>query len=137
MNPVTPLPNEWCKKVIRILKLGNPNNIRWSKRALQDWSMYGLEYEAYSYLIRQLEKRDIWGKSNPDMDPLPGPPADIHSTYEFLCPHPLNPKSNVYAKIALYKDEITIDVFSLHQDHTGKLGAEIEEAKAKREEAEQ
>ncbi len=54
MNPVEPLPPDWCESVIHILKKDPPNQIRWSLRARQDWQQFGMPYDAFSRLAKTL-----------------------------------------------------------------------------------
>ena len=133
MNPVEPLPQTWCESVIRILKKGGPTQIRWSLRARQDWQQFGMPYEAISQLIKTLLQPGIWGERVIGMNPLPNPPKNAGSqvVYGFLCPHPLGGMKPLYAKIGLFADKITIDLFSLHIDLSGDLAKRIAKAQNK------
>ena len=134
MNPVEPLPQAWCEAVIRILKIDAHNQIRCSFRARQDWQLLGMTYEAYSLLIKTLQQTGIWGERVIGMNPLPNAPKNAGSqvVFGFLCQHPLGAHKPLYAKIGLFSDKITIDLFSLHIDLTGDLTKRIANAQNKR-----
>jgi hypothetical protein len=127
MNPVEPLPQDWCESVIRILHKGAPTQIRWSLRARQDWQQFGMPYDAFSQLAKTLQQPGIWGERVTAMIPLPNMPKNAGSqgVYGFLCPHPLGVPKPLYAKIGLFEDKVTIDLFSLHIDLTGDLAKRI------------
>lgn len=130
MNPVEPLPQDWCESVIRILNKGAPTQIRWSLRARQDWQQFGMPYDAFSRLAKTLQQPGIWGERVIGMIPQPNPPKNAGSQviYGFLSPHPLGGPKPLYAKIGLFADKITIDLFSLHIDLTGDLARRIAQA---------
>lgn len=77
MNPVEPLPQDWCESVIRILEKGSVSHIRWTIRAQMDWSPFGIPYQASSFLVRALRQPGLWGESIAGMMPLPGAPKGI------------------------------------------------------------
>ncbi len=127
MKAVEPLPRAWVSAVVRILQTRQSGSIRWSFRAQQDWQQFGLTYQAFDLLIDTLQKPDILGEKIVGMSPLPGPPAGSgnQTVYAFLCPHPLGGPKPLYAKIGLFADHITIDLFSLHVDLSGDLEKRI------------
>jgi len=131
---IGPLPPEWCQSVIRILRKGNSPSLRWSFRARQDWQQMGMPPEAHALLIRTLQQPGIWGEQIFGMHPLPNPPpkAGTQTVYAFLCVHPLGFPTPLYAKIGLFADEVTIDLFSLHIDLTDKLAERTAKAQKKR-----
>ncbi len=131
---IGPLPPEWCKAVIRILRNGDPERVRWTFTAKQEWQQFGLTFEAYKLLVNTLQHPGIWGEQIFGMHPLPNPPpkAGTHTVYAFLCPHPLGVPTPLYAKIGLFEDRVTIDLFSLHIDRTEKLAERIAKAQKKR-----
>lgn len=130
MNPVEPLPQDWCESVIRILNNSAPTQIRWSLRARQDWQQFGMPYDAFSRLAKTLQQPGIWGERVIGMIPQPNPPKNAGNqvVYGFLSPHPLGSPKPLYAKIGLFADKITIDLFSLHIDLTGDLARRIAQA---------
>lgn len=134
MNPVEPLPQDWCESVIRILNKGAPAQIRWSLRAKQDWQQFGMTHDAFTRLVKTLRQPGIWGELVVGMTPLPAAPKNAGSqvVYGFLCPHPLGIPKPLYAKIGLFEDKVTIDLFSLHIDLTGDLAKRIAQAQKKR-----
>ncbi len=135
MNPVEPLPPEWCEAVIRILSESSDTCIRWSFRARQDWQQFGMKHQAFELLIQTLRQREMWGERVTGMTPLSAPPpgAGGQTVYGFLCQHPLGVPTPLYAKIGLFDDHLTIDLFSLHIDLSGVLEKRIAAArKAKR-----
>ena len=134
MNPVEPLPQDWCESVIRILRKGAPAQIRWSLRARQDWQLFGMPHDAFARLVQTLQQPGIRGERVSGMIPLPNPPKNSGAqvVYGFLCPHPLGLPKPLYAKIGLFDDKVTIDLFSLHIDLTGDLVKRIAHAQNKR-----
>ena len=134
MNPVEPLPQDWCEAVIRILNKGAPAQIRWSTRARQDWQMFGMPHDAFTRLVKTLQQPGIWGERVTGMIPLPSPLKNAANqvVYGFLCPHPLGMPKPLYAKIGLFDDKVTIDLFSLHIDLSGELAKRIAHAQKKR-----
>jgi hypothetical protein len=52
--------------------------------------------------------------------------------WAFLCPHPLGSHVPVYAKIGLHDDQLNIELFSLHIDHSGDLKEKINNYRAKK-----
>jgi len=134
MNLVEPIPAAWCDEVVRALSKGTTPNVRWSFRAQQDWQQFGLPYQAHELLIRTLRQPGIWGERVTTMIPLPNPPkgAGSQAVYGFLCPHPLGGQKPLYAKIGLFANEVTLDIFSLHIDLSGELTRRIAQAQKKR-----
>lgn len=134
MSVVEPIPEPWCESVIRVLQRGPSPRIRWSFRALQDWQQFGMTHEACERLVITLRQPGLWGERITGMTPLPDPPrnAGTQVIYGFLCPHPLNLPTPLYAKIGLFDDNITIDLFSLHIDLTGDLSSRISKAQSKK-----
>jgi hypothetical protein len=134
MNPVEPLPQDWCESVIRILRKGSSAHIRWTLRAQMDWSPFGLPYQACEFLVRALGRSGLWGERITGMLPLPGAPKSRKppTVFAFLCNHPLALVTPLYAKIGLHDDHLSIDLFSLHIDLTGDLSKRIARAQTKR-----
>jgi hypothetical protein len=134
MSGIEPLPPEWISAVLRILRNGQAAHIRWSFRAQQDWQQFGLTHQAFQHLIETLRQADVWGERISGMAPLPGLPAGAGQqlVYAFLCPHPLGAAKPLYAKIGLFDDHLTIDLFSLHVDLSGELEKRIARARKKR-----
>ena len=132
MNPVEPLPDAWRAGVIAILRKGSPVAVRWSLRARQDWQQFGLGHQAFELVIRTLGQPGIWGERVLGMTPLPCAPSSSGAqvVYGFLCAHPLGGPKPLYAKIGMFDDRVTLDLFSLHIDLTGDLAQRI--AKAQR-----
>ena len=85
-----------------------------------DWDQYGFKYEAYELLIRTLSG-PIVGQDNSAVM------VGAEETWAFLCQHPLNPQTTLYAKIGLKKGHISILIFSMHTDlEHGKLEKAIQ-----------
>lgn len=125
MNPIEPIPPDWCESVVRILSKGSHPSIRWSIRATMDWQQFGLPYEALALIVKTLRQPGVLGERITGMQPLPGGPKLPQAVYAFLCPHPLGVPKPLYAKIGLFDDKITIDLFSLHIDLSGDLERRI------------
>jgi hypothetical protein len=121
MNPIEPLPADWCESVVRILSKGSHPSVRWSFRATTDWQQFGLPYEALALIVKTLRQPGILGERIDGMQPLPGGPKVPQTVFAFLCPHPLGVPKPLYAKIGLFDDKVTIDLFSLHIDLSGVL----------------
>lgn len=134
MNPVEPLPQAWCDAVVRILSKGSSASVRWSFRAQQDWQQFGLPFQAHDLLMKTLRQPGIWGERVIGMAPLPNPPkgAGSQAVYGFLCPHPLGGPKPLYAKVGLFANRVTLDLFSLHIDLSGELSRRIALAQKKR-----
>ena len=134
MNPVEPLPQDWCESVIRILRKSAPAQIRWTLRAQMDWSQFGLPYQAHDLLVRTLSQPGLWGERITGMHALPSPPKGQKPpiVFAFLCPHPLGISTLLYAKIGLHDGLLSIDIFSLHIDLSGELAKRIAHAQKKR-----
>jgi hypothetical protein len=96
--------------------------------------MFGMPHDAFSRLVRTLQQPGIWGERIIGMVPLPKPPKNAGNqvVYGFLCPHPLGMPKPLYAKIGLFDDKVTIDLFSLHIDLSGGLAKRIALAQKKR-----
>jgi hypothetical protein len=133
MNPVEPLPRDWCESVIRILRKGDPVHIRWTLRAQMDWSQFGLPFQACELLLRILGNPGLWGERITGMLSLPGAPKGRKppTVFAFLCDHPLGLATPLYAKIGLHDDHLSIDLFSLHIDLSGDLASRIARARKK------
>lgn len=134
MSNIEPLPGPWCEAVIRILSKGGPAQIRWTVRAQRDWQQFGMTQSAYALLATTLRHPGIWGERVPGM--VPAVPSrhitDLPVVYGFLCPHPLGSPKPLYAKLGLYNDQITLDLFSLHIDLTGALAERIAKAQKRK-----
>ena len=113
-----PIPEQWRRDVIAILRTGDPNNIEWTFRARSDWSIFGLTHQAYEHLIQTLSTPALLGREVLFMD-------EQAEVWEFLCRHPFGVETPLYAKIGLKADRIRIKIFSTHIDHSGKLLAAI------------
>lgn len=133
MSKASLLPDPWRESVIGILANGTSPNVTWTRRALQDWQMFGLPQDAHKLLIRTLSQPIVWGEEVHGMTPLPGriPPPAIE-THAFLCPHPLGVPTPLYAKIGLHGTRVSLDLFSLHIDLSGELARKIAAAKRKK-----
>lgn len=130
MSSVAPIPTDWCDAVIKILKRGDHSECRWYPRARQDWIQFGMTHDAYQLLIQTLNQREVWGEQIHMTFQLPNPPkGEEQSTYAFLCKHPFNPNTPLYAKVGLYDGQVCLDIFSLHIDLTTKLIKKIAAAK--------
>jgi len=96
--------------------------------------MFGMPHDAFTRLVKTLQQPGIWGERVTGMIPLPNPlkNAASQAVYGFLCPHPLGMPKPLYAKIGLFDDKVTIDLFSLHIDLSGDLAKRIALAQKKR-----
>lgn len=113
MNPVEPLPQDWCESVIRILEKGSASHIRWTVRAQMDWSPFGLPYQARGFLARSLRQPAIWGENISGMMPLPGAPKGMKKTIMKTKQVPFDiyiPASEHRAAVKV--DTILIDVYT-------------------------
>lgn len=99
-----PIPRPWCTKVVEILRTSDPQAIEWTLRARQDWSFFGLEYEAYDALIATL--------SNPNLVGNPKDMRGAETSYEFYF---LFDGRQLFAKLGLKTGHIRIMIFSLHR----------------------
>jgi hypothetical protein len=99
-----------------------------------DWSQFGLPYQACGFLVGALQRPGVWGESIAGMMPLPGAPkgAKPPRVFALLCQHPLGLYKPLYAKIGLYDDHLSIDLFSLHIDLMGDLEKRIAQAQKNR-----
>ena len=86
-----------------------------------------MPYDAFSRLGKTLRQPGIWGERVIGMIPQPNPPKNAGNqvVYGFLSPHPLGGPKPLSAKIGLFADKITIDLFSLHIDLTGAFARRI------------
>jgi len=107
---IAPIPKSWIRDVISTLRSCDSKRIEWTLRADQDWGQFGMKYEGYELLIRTLSIPYIIGSD--ESSAMMG----AKETWAFLCPHPLNPNTKLYAKIGLKEGNVTIKIFSLHVD---------------------
>jgi hypothetical protein len=93
-----------------------------------------VSHDAFIRLVETLRQPGIWGERVTGMIPLPAAPKNAGSqvVYGFLCSHPLGVPKPLYAKIGLFEDKVTIDLFSLHIDLSGDLAKRIAQAQKKR-----
>ena len=111
---IAPIPNRWKTPVIAALKSYSGDRIEWKLRPRQDWQQFGQTHEAYELLLNTLDSGQIIGQDNS----LSMQGAE--ETWAFLCPHPLNPQTTLYAKIVLKEEHVSILIFSLHTDLEGQ-----------------
>ena len=118
---VEPIPQEWLDAVIPLLRAGDPASIEWSGRSQRDLSAVGLafKFEAYEKCLAVLQTTGVLGEQISGMIDL----RDKSSceTWAFLCPHPLEIPTPVYAKIGLHQGRLKIVFVSFHEDLSGKL----------------
>ncbi|MCH8539803.1 MAG: hypothetical protein LAT58_03425 [Opitutales bacterium] len=115
---VEPIPLSWIKRVVSILKEGHPGKIEWTIKAETDWQIFGLEQEAYPFLIEHLTEPNVIGQKVVGMlDKKDHTPTDC---WAFLCRHPWGSPNPIYAKIGLHHEKIRINLFSLHVDDGSK-----------------
>jgi hypothetical protein len=113
-GPVQLIPELWKNEVVKILNTGNNTLIEWTFRAQQDWQQFGLPYQAHASLAVRLKAADSLGRQVFGM-------AGAAEVWEFLLPHPLNSPRQLYAKIGLKGDRLSIKIFSVHIDLKGDL----------------
>lgn len=107
---ISPIPFQWIQAVTKALESADSKRIEWTLRADTDWGLFGMKYQAYILLIQILNVPGIIGSDES------GHMIGAKETWAFLCPHPINPSSYLYAKIGLKDDLVKIKVFSLHVD---------------------
>lgn len=104
------IPDRWKVPVIAALRSYDPERIQWNFRPRQDWQQFGQTHDAYELLIKTLSRNDLIGQDKSlEMQ-------GAQETWTFLCIHPLNPQTSLYAKVGLIEGHISILIFSLHTD---------------------
>jgi len=117
---IAPIPKRWKEPVIKALQTFNSAQIKWKLRAQTDWQQFGMNHDAYELLIKTLSSPIIGKDESLGM-------LGAQETWAFLCEHPLNPSTTLYAKIGLKEGHISIIIFSLHTDLKKKeLESQIE-----------
>lgn len=107
---IAPIPNRWKTPVIKALQTYDTTIIEWKFRPKQEWQQFGLPHNAYELLIKTLKQPNIIGHDKS---------LEMHGakeTWAFLCEHPLNQATTLYAKIGLKDDHVSIVIFSMHTD---------------------
>lgn len=62
-GPVEPIPLEWKKAVIQILKTGTTNReILWRPNAVSTWMVYGYQMDVYPAMLATLEQEGCLGR---------------------------------------------------------------------------
>ncbi len=126
-NFIAPIPKRWSDPVIKLLEEGDPATIEWTFTALNERLLLGFHSEdmAYKHCIKTLRTPNLMGECVVDMR------TKSHQkrceAWAFLCPHPLNSPTPLFAKIGLHEDQLNIDLFSLHIDRKGDLQQRIED----------
>src|SRR5688572_5500161 len=104
-----PIPEDWRKDVIRILRSNDSRLIEWTTPARQRWEddTFGnaQEYEAYDAMIAALQRDDVTGNETTS---YPGQTG----TYEFLFHFG---RELMYGKIALCDGRLQILILSAHK----------------------
>ena len=109
-----PIPEWWCKAVVKALDTNDPHIIDWTPQAFQRWhadSFGALRPEAYEALILALSTPGIIGNETTS---FPGQKA----TYEFLFRYETR---EMYGKIALKSDGVRILILSAHKPKRSSL----------------
>jgi hypothetical protein len=117
---VQPIPEWWCKAVIKVLETYDSQVIGWTPQAYQRWhaDTFGcIKGEAYPALIDALSAPGITGN---ETTAFPGQKA----AYEFLFTfqHPQSGSHKLmYGKIALTTDAVRVLILSAHTAERGSL----------------
>ena len=93
-----------------ILRSGERRFIEWTKRARQDWTFYGFEYQAYDALIAALSNPDLTG----NIVDMEGAEMSYEFFFQFEDHH-------LYGKLGLRADQVRIKIFSTHRPYKEKL----------------
>lgn len=104
-----PIPEDWRKVVVRILRTSDSRLIQWTRPARQRWDDDtcgdAQDYQAYDAMIAALQSDDVTGNETTS---YPGQEA----TYEFLFSFQTRP---MYGKVALYENRLHILILSAHK----------------------
>ena len=118
-NMGQPIPDWWCKAVVRALESYDRHFIDWTAPAFQRWhtdTFGALRADAYTALIATLS---VPGTVGIETTSYPGQRA----TYEFFfryCPPEGQPR-DMYGKIALLNDSVRILILSAHNPKRSTL----------------
>lgn len=115
---IAPIPNRWKEPVLKVLRTRDPEHILWTKRAERESSCFGMKYQIIDLLITTLSNTII-GQDESSME-------GAEESWAFLCQHPYNPATTLYAKLGLIEGRISVRIFSIHTDlEHGKLEERI------------
>ena len=109
-----PIPEWWCKAVVKALQTYDSHIIDWTTQAFQRWhadSFGGLRAEAYESLIAALSIPGIMGNETTSY-------PDQKATYEFFFRYEAR---EMYGKIALNSDGVRILILSAHKPKRSSL----------------
>ena len=109
-----PIPDWWCKAVVKALQTYDPHVILWTTQAFQRWnadSFGALRAEAYEALITSLSRGAIMGNETTSY-------PDQKATYEFFFRYD---SRDMYGKIALNNDGVRILILSAHKPKRSSL----------------
>lgn len=121
MAALEPLPDEWRNIVVPILRRGSSSEIEWTFRASQDWQQFGMQFEAYDYLVDLFSKSNLSSRSYPHM-------TGARNIRAVLGPHPISGiTTKMYVKIGLLDNDTRIKIFSLHIDLSGDMERQMNE----------
>lgn len=112
-----PIPSEWRAAVVRLLRRGDPKQIRYTASGLQRWSNefpYGERYQLEAAFRTVLERPDAKG-CPVQMDYPPG------TTWEFFF---VFPREKLYGKILLRTNLDGLLILSAHRPERPTLKCE-------------
>lgn len=129
---IAPIPSRWIITVLKILRDGDIRSIRWTFTAENEFHLFGFisKDQAYQYCIDLLLTPGIHGEMVTGMyDRLD---HTLCETWAMLGTHPLGSPVDVYVKIGLHQNQVTLNLFSLHIDRSGELKAAIADYQSKK-----
>lgn len=111
--------------VVGILRDGDIRSIRWTLTAEREFHLFGFfsKEQAYEYCISLLLTPGLHGEMVTGM--YDRYDQTLCETWAVLGTHPLGSPVDVYVKIGLHQNQVTLNLFSLHIDRTGELSAAI------------
>lgn len=106
------IPQAWKDDVIKVLSTHNDAKIQWTFTARSESEgFFDFPFQTYDHLIKTLSTPELCGEHVQGM-------LDTHETWAFLCPNPIINHKEIYAKIDLKEDHISIMIFSFHIDRS-------------------
>jgi hypothetical protein len=115
-----PIPEGWCKAVVKALESYDSRIINWTAPAFQRWhsdTFGAFKSDAYASLIDGLSIPGITGN---ETTPYPGQKAVYEFFFRYRPSNGGQPKT-MYGKIALLEDGIKILILSAHNPQSTTL----------------
>ena len=129
---IAPIPSRWITPVVKILRDGAIQTIRWTLTAEREFHLFGFasKEQAYEYCINLLLTPGIHGEMVSGMyDRID---QTLCETWAMLGKHPLGSPVDVYVKLGLHQNQVVLNLFSLHIDRTGELRSAIANYQSKK-----